>query len=99
MIETGYDILNPIQTNCVNMDPVTLKKEFGNDITFWGGGCDTRHILNNATPQEVKDHVKERIEILSPGGGFVFNTVHNILPEVPPENIVTMFDVINEYGV
>lgn len=98
MIEAGYDILNPIQTNCVNMDPVTLKKEFGNDITFWGGGCDTRHILNNATPQEVKDHVKERIEILSPGGGFVFNTVHNILPEVPPENIIAMYDAISESG-
>ena len=99
MIEAGYDILNPIQTNCVGMDPVTLKKEFGNDITFWGGGCDTRHILNNATPQEVKDHVKERIEILSPGGGFVFNTVHNILPEVDPKNIIAMFDAIHEYGI
>lgn len=99
MIEAGYDILNPVQTNCVNMDPVTLKKEFGKNITFWGGGCDTRHILNNATPQELKCHVKERIEILSPGGGFVFNTVHNILPEVPPQNIVAMFDAISEFGI
>jgi uroporphyrinogen decarboxylase len=98
MIEAGYDIINPVQTNCVNMDPVILKKEFGKDVTFWGGGCDTRHILNNATPQEVKDHVKKRIEILSPGGGFVFNTVHNILPEVPPENIFAMFDAVNEHG-
>lgn len=98
MIEAGYDVLNPIQTNCANMDPVTLKMEFGKDITFWGGGCDTRHILNNATAQEVRDHVKERLDILSPGGGFVFNTVHNILPEVPPENIVAMFDAIHEYG-
>ena len=98
MIEAGYDILNPVQTNCANMDPVTLKKEFGKDITFWGGGCDTRHILNNATPQEVKDHVKERLEILSPGGGFVFNTVHNILPEVPPKNIVAMFEAVREFN-
>ncbi len=97
MIEAGYDILNPIQTNCVDMDPVTLKREFGKDITFWGGGCDTRHVLNNATPQEVKDHVKERLDILSPGGGFVFNTVHNILPEVPPQNIVAMFEAVGEY--
>ena len=74
-----------------------LKKEFGNDVTFWGGGCDTRYVLNNATPQEVKDHVKKRLEILSPGGGFVFNTVHNILPEVQPENIVAMFDGIREF--
>ena len=99
MIEAGYDILNPIQTNCMGMDPVTLKKEFGEDVTFWGGGCDTRHILNNASPQKIKDHVKERIEILSPGGGFVFNTIHNILPEVPPENIIAMFDAVHEYGV
>ena len=91
--------INPVQTNCVGMDPITLKKEFGNDVTFWGGGCDTRHILNNATPQEVKDHVKQRIDILSPGGGFVFNTVHNILPEVPPENIVAMFEAVHEFGV
>ena len=99
MIEAGYNIVNPIQTNCVDMDPVRLKKEFGSDVTFWGGGCDTRHILNNATPQEVRYHVQERIEILAPGGGFVFNTVHNILPEVPPENIVAMFDAVHEYGV
>jgi uroporphyrinogen decarboxylase len=66
MIEAGYDVLNPIQTNCANMDPIKLKNEFGKDITFWGGGCDTRHILNNATAQEVRDHVKERLDILSP---------------------------------
>ncbi len=98
MIEAGYDILNPVQTNCANMDPVTLKKEFGSDITFWGGGCDTRHVLNNATPRQVKDHVKERLEILSPGGGFVFNTVHNILPEVPPENIIAMFEAVAAFN-
>jgi uroporphyrinogen decarboxylase len=98
MIEAGYDVFNPIQTNCADMDPLKLKKEFGSDITFWGGGCDTRSVLNTASPQEVKDHVRERIEILSPGGGFVFNTVHNILPEVPPENIVAMFEAVHEYG-
>lgn len=98
MIEAGYDIFNPVQTNCEGMDPVTLKKEFGSNITFWGGGCDTRAVLNNASPQEVKDHVKERLEIFSPGGGFVFNTVHNILPEVPPENIIAMFEAIDEFN-
>ena len=98
MIEAGYDILNPVQTNCTGMDPVTLKKEFGKDISFWGGGCDTRDILNNATPKEVKDHVKARLEIFAPGGGFIFNTIHNILPDVPPENIVAVFEAVQEFN-
>lgn len=97
LIEAGYDIINPVQTNCAQMDPLRLKREYGKVITFWGGGCDTRTILNNATPQQVKDHVKKRLEILAPGGGFVFNPIHNILPEVPPENIIAMFDAVREY--
>ncbi|MCA9428240.1 MAG: methyltransferase, partial [Candidatus Omnitrophica bacterium] len=97
LIEAGFEIINPVQTNCVDMEPAKLKKEFGKDLTFWGGFCDTRHILNRATPEEVKDHVRKRIEILSPGGGAVFNTVHNILPEVPPENIVAMFEAVDDY--
>ncbi len=96
LIEAGYDILNPVQTNCNDMDPVNLKKTFGRDITFWGGGCDTRHVLNRATPQQVKDHVKERVAIFAPGGGFVFNPIHNILPDVPPENVIAVFDALNE---
>ncbi len=95
LIEAGFEIFNPVQTNAYQMEPERLKKEFGKDITFWGGGVDTRSILNNGTPQQVKDQVKERIDVLAPGGGFVFNTVHNILPDVPPENIVAMFDAIN----
>jgi uroporphyrinogen decarboxylase len=98
LIAAGYDVINPVQTNSVEMDPATLKKEFGNDITFWGGGADTRTVLNGKTPQEVKDHVKERLEIFSPGGGFVFNTVHNIMPDVPPENIIAMFEAITEFN-
>jgi uroporphyrinogen decarboxylase len=98
LIEAGYDIINPVQTNTRDMEPERLKREFGQDITFWGGGCDTRHVLNRATPAEVKDHVRRRIEIFAPGGGFVFNTVHNILPDVPPENIVAMFEAIDEFG-
>ncbi|TWT76596.1 methylcobalamin:coenzyme M methyltransferase [Planctomycetes bacterium CA13] len=94
LIDAGFDILNPVQTACEGMNPRELKSEFGNDITFWGGGCDTRHILNNATPDEVKRHVREQVEIFAPGGGFIFNTVHNILPDVPPENIVAMFDAL-----
>lgn len=98
LIEAGFEILNPVQTNCKNMDPATLKKEFGKDVTFWGGGADTRHVLNNATPDEVKAHVRERLEIFSPGGGFVFNTVHNIMPDVSPENIMAMFEAIQEFN-
>ena len=96
LIDAGFEILNPVQTACAGMDPRELKREFGQDITFWGGGCDTRHILNNATPEEVKAHVREQVEIFAPGGGFVFKTVHNILPDVPPENVVAMFEAIHD---
>jgi len=98
LIEAGYDVINPMQTTCRDMEPEKLKRDFGKDICFWGGGCDTRTVLNRATPAEVKEHVRRRIEILAPGGGFVFNTVHNILPEVPPQNIVAMFEAVSEYG-
>ena len=94
LIDAGFEIFNPVQTNAYQMEPERLKKEFGKDITFWGGGADTRTVLNNGTPQEVSDHVKKRIDEFAPGGGFVFNTVHNILPDVPPENIVAMFEAI-----
>jgi uroporphyrinogen decarboxylase len=98
LIEAGFEIINPVQTTSRDMEPARLKKEFGNDITFWGGGADTRHILNRATPAKVKDHVKRNLDIFMPGGGFVFNTVHNILPDVPPENIVAMFEAISEFN-
>ena len=94
LIDAGFEIINPVQTSCSGMDPKRLKRDFGADITFWGGGCDTRTVLNCGTPQEVKDHVRERVNILAPGGGFVFNTVHNILPDVPPENVVAMFEAL-----
>jgi len=98
LIEAGYDIINPVQTNCLEMEPETLKKEFGKDITFWGGGCDTAAILNKATPDEVRKHVLERCELFSKDGGFIFNTIHNILPEVPAENIVACFDAVKEFN-
>ena len=97
LIDAGFEIINPVQTNARDMQPERLKNEFGADVTFWGGGADTRSVLNQGTPAQVKDHVRENIEILSPGGGFVFNTIHNILPDVPPENIVAMFEAIDEY--
>jgi uroporphyrinogen decarboxylase len=98
IIEAGFDIINPVQTNCRDMEPERLKKDFGKDVCFWGGGCDPKTVLNNATPAEVKDHVKRRLDVFMPGGGYVFNTVHNILPEVPPQNIVAMFDAVREFG-
>ena len=98
LIDAGLDILNPVQINAVNMEPERLKKEFGKDLCFWGGGCDTSRILNRATPEEVRKHVLHNLKIFSQGGGFVFNTVHNIMPDVPPENIVAMFETVNEFN-
>lgn len=98
LIEAGFEVINPVQTNCRDMEPARLKREFGRDVCFWGGGCDTREVLPHATPAAVKDHVRRQLEILAPGGGFVFNTVHNILPEVPPENIAAMFEAVAEFN-
>jgi uroporphyrinogen decarboxylase len=97
LIEAGFEIFNPIQITARDMEPARVKQDFGKDVTFWGGGCDTRRILNRSTPEQVKDHVRKNIETLAPGGGFVFNTVHNILPDVPPQNIVAMFEAVDEY--
>lgn len=96
LIEAGFEILNPVQINAVNMEPERLKKEFGKDLTFWGGGCNTQSILNQATPSQVKDHVRRNIGVFSKGGGFVFTTVHNIMPDVPPQNIVAMYEAVME---
>ncbi len=98
LIDAGLDILNPVQTSAKNMEPERLKKEFGKDLTFWGGGCDTRDILPNKTPKEIKEHVKERIDIFSKNGGFVFNQVHNILADVAPENVIAMLEAAYEFG-
>lgn len=97
LIEVGYEILNPVQFSARKMELERLKRDFGESVTFWGGGCDTRSILNRATPQEVKEHVYRNLEILSPGGGFVFCAVHNILPDVPPENIVAMYTAARDF--
>jgi hypothetical protein len=97
-IEAGIDILNPVQTSAAEMDPERLKKEFGDRLVFWGGGCDTQRVLGSAAPEEVREHVRQRMQIFSPGGGFVFNQVHNIQANVPPENILAMFDAAYEFG-
>jgi uroporphyrinogen decarboxylase len=98
LIEAGFEAFNPVQTSSRDMDPGRLKREFGGQVTFWGGGADTRFVLNRASPAEVKEHVRRNLDVLAPGGGYVFNAVHNILPDVPPENIVAMFDAVLEYG-
>ncbi|MFA6561291.1 MAG: uroporphyrinogen decarboxylase family protein [Verrucomicrobiia bacterium] len=97
-VEAGIDILNPVQTSAANMDPARLKQEFGDKLVFWGGGCDTQSVLGKATPQEIREHVKERMQIFSPRGGYVFNQIHNIQSNVPPENIIAMFDAAHEFG-
>lgn len=94
LIDAGYDILNPVQTSARQMDPGTLKREFGKDITFWGGGCNTRTVLNRSTPEEVYTYIRRMIDIFAPDGGFVFNQEHNIMPDVPPENILAMYRAV-----
>lgn len=96
LIESGIDIINPVQISAANMNPQELKKEFGEKITFWGGGCNTQQVLNNGTPEEVAANVRELVNAFKPGAGFVFNQVHNIMGDIPPENIVTMLDTAYE---
>lgn len=98
LIDNGVDILNPVQTSAKGMDAGELKQKFGSRIVFWGGGCDSQHILPFATPGQVKEDVKKNIEIFKPGGGFVFNNIHNIQGGVPPENIVALYEAANEFG-
>ena len=95
LIEAGLDAVNPVQISCRGMDPARLKAEFGERITFWGGGCDTQSVLPLGTPDEVKEHVRELTAIFNPGGGFIFQQVHNILANVPPENVLAMLESIN----
>jgi uroporphyrinogen decarboxylase len=97
LITAGLDAINPVQITCAGMDPVQLKRDFGSRLCFWGGGCDTRNILPTATPEEVRRHVLKQLAALAPGGGFVFQQVHNIMADVPPANIVAMFDAIREF--
>lgn len=97
LIEAGYDCLNPVQTTAYQMDPAVLKREFGKDITFWGGGCNTRSILNRSTPKEVYDYTTKMLNIFAPGGGYVFNQEHNIMPDVPAENLLAMYQAVADF--
>jgi hypothetical protein len=97
-IESGFDILNPVQCSAEGMAPEHLKKEYGSEIVFWGGGVDTQKTLMFGTPQQVREEVLRRCEIFGKGGGFVFNTVHNIQGNVPVKNVVAMFDALREFN-
>ena len=98
LIDNGIDILNPVQIGAAKMDPQNLKDAFGKDIVFWGGGIDSQHVLPFAKPDEIREHVRKNLEIFKPGGGYVFNCVHNIQVGVPAENIVAMYDAAYEFG-
>jgi uroporphyrinogen-III decarboxylase len=98
-IEAGFDVLNPVQCSARGMDPRWLKREFGRQLVFWGGGVDTQQTLPFGTPDQVYRQVRERIDIFAEGGGFVFNGIHNIQSNVPTENILAMFRAVKDsYG-
>jgi uroporphyrinogen decarboxylase len=92
LVEAGLDAINPVQITCRGMEPAGLKRDFGGQLTFWGGGCDTREVLSKGTPGQVREHVLRMLEIWRPGGGYVFQQVHNILADVPAANVTAMYD-------
>jgi uroporphyrinogen decarboxylase len=98
LIEIGLDILNPVQVSCVGMDTAELKREYGKDLVFWGGGADTQNVLPHGTPEQVRAEVRRRLDDLMPGGGLVFTPVHNIQSDVPTENLIAMWDTVREFG-
>ena len=98
-IDSGIDILNPVQISAANMEPERLMEEFGGKIVFWGGGCDTQDVLPSGTPEEVREHVRKNIEVFTSGdGGYVFTQVHNIQQDVPAENVEAMFKAAYDFG-
>jgi len=98
-VEAGVDIINPVQCSAAGMDPVFLKEKYGGKLVFWGAGVDTQNTLPFGSPEEVKAEVMERLRIFAPGGGFVFNTIHNIQWQTPVENIIAMFEAIKEFNI
>jgi len=98
LIESGFDILNPVQCSATNMDPAYLKETFGDRVTFWGGGVDTQRTLPFGTPDEVRAEVRERLKIFGKGGGFVFNPIHNVQARTPIENLLAMYETVRDFG-
>ena len=97
-LEIGIEVLNPVQTTAAGMEPVALKRDFGKDVSFWGGGVDTQSVLPRGTPAEVRDDVRRNVDALAPGGGFVFCAVHNIQADVPPENVLAMVEALRSHA-
>ncbi len=98
LIDAGVEILNPVQLSARNMDPIKLKREFGNHLTFWGGGCDTQTTLTFGSLEDIRNEVEELIGIFAPGGGFVFTQVHNIQADISPEKIMELYNTANRVG-
>jgi len=99
LIEIGVDALNPVHVRAAEMEPNGLKRDFGDALCFWGGGVDTQNVLPFGTPGDVRDDVRRNVDALAPGGGYVFSTIHNIQADVPPANIVAMYEALSEAGV
>ena len=97
-IDASFDILNPVQCSAGGMGAAELKKEFGDRLTFWGGGVDTQRTLPFGSPDEVSAEVHERLRIFGAGGGYVFNTIHNVQARVPVENVLTLYETVREFG-
>jgi uroporphyrinogen decarboxylase len=98
LVEIGVDILNPVQVSATGMETAALKRDFGRDLVFWGGGVDTQGVLGSGTPGDVRAEVRRRVADLAPGGGFVFASVHNIQANVPPENVAAMWEAVEAGG-
>lgn len=98
LLDNGIHILNPVQVGARGMDPADLKRRYGRQLVFWGGGIDAQHVLPRGTPAEVAAAVRRNLQAFMPGGGYIFNNVHNVQGEVPPENIVALFDTAYEHG-
>ncbi len=97
-VEAGFDILNPVQCSAEGMDPAWLKREYGERLVFWGGAVDTQKTLPFGTPEQVKREALSRLEVFAPGGGYVFNAIHNLQPRTPVENVLAMFEAVREFG-
>jgi uroporphyrinogen decarboxylase len=98
LLDNGVDVLNPMQVSAKDMDPAVLKSRFGDHLAFWGGAIDAQHVLPSASPETIREHVRRNLDAWKPGGGYVFNNVHNIQAGVPPENIVALYDAAYEFG-
>jgi hypothetical protein len=98
ILDAGFDILNPVQISAANMDPRDLKNQFGDHVTFWGGGIDTQRVLPFGTPEEVRTQVRENLQIFGKGGGYVFNPIHNVQAKVPMENLLAMYETVHQYS-